>query len=93
MKLRGHDTFHLRPGWLRKVITAVEADKAVFKQPPLDLGATFGVGVNMVKAMRYWGETSIIIKSKLNARNSNERVSATLSLSLSLSLSLLRCAN
>jgi hypothetical protein len=76
MKLRGHDTFHLRQSWLRKVITAVEGDKAVFKQSPLDLGATFGVGVNMVKAMRYWGETSNIIRS---------RAGNSLSLSLSLS--------
>jgi hypothetical protein len=89
MKLRGHETFHLRPGWLRKVISAVDANKEVFKQSPLDLGATFGVGVNMVKAMRYWGETSNIIKSKLTTRNSSERSER----SLSLSLSLLRCAN
>lgn len=52
IRLKGHEKFTLREGWLNKGITAVETDQRVF------LGNTgpdeLGVGNNMVKSIRYW---------------------------------------
>lgn len=51
-KLKGHESFQIREGWLRKGIKAIENDRRIF----LSNEATdvLGVGVNMVKAIRYW---------------------------------------
>lgn len=54
IKLRGHDTFSIRNGWLRKGLVAVSANEKVFSQPILDAAVDLGIGVNMVKALRYW---------------------------------------
>lgn len=52
MKLKGHETFILREGWLNKGLQAVTADPKVFSQ---NYGAdALGVGSNMAKAIRYW---------------------------------------
>ena len=54
----GHETFPLRYGWLQKAYGAVGAAKSpkdavhVFRDP--DSIARFGVGRNMVGAIRYW---------------------------------------
>jgi len=51
-RLKGHEKFSLREGWLNKGLIAVEEDARVF------LGGTgpdeLGVGNNMVKSIRYW---------------------------------------
>lgn len=56
MKLRGHETFFIRKGWLTKgmkyvsrypdVFTAKESDRK-----PMDV---LGIGSNMVLSLRYW---------------------------------------
>lgn len=52
IRLKGHETFCIREGWLEKGIAAVAADSAVFTKI---YGAdALGVGVNMAKAIRYW---------------------------------------
>lgn len=54
----GHETFPLRYGWLQKAYRAVDEAKSakvavhVFRDP--DSIARFGVGRNMVGAIRYW---------------------------------------
>ena len=54
----GHDTFPLRYGWLQKAYKAVRQAQSpkdavhVFRDP--DSIARFGVGRNMVGAIRYW---------------------------------------
>lgn len=51
-KLKGHETFCIREGWLAKGIHAVSEDSSVFKK---NYGAdALGVGSNMAKAIRYW---------------------------------------
>lgn len=51
-KLKGHETFCIREGWLAKGIHAVNQDPSVFKK---NYGAdALGVGSNMAKAIRYW---------------------------------------
>ena len=54
MKFRAHDTFFIRKGWLNKGLSQVKRDSSVFiskTQNPMDV---FGIGNNMVKALRYW---------------------------------------
>jgi len=54
MKFRAHDTFFIRKGWLNKGLSQVKRDGSVFiskTQNPMDV---FGIGNNMVKALRYW---------------------------------------
>lgn len=51
-KLKGHETFCIREGWLAKGIQAVKENAKVFSDM---YGAdALGVGSNMAKAVRYW---------------------------------------
>lgn len=62
----GHETFPLRYGWLQKAYRAVsEAPSAkdavhVFRDP--DSIARFGVGRNMVGAIRYWATAAGVLE-------------------------------
>lgn len=53
IKIKGHESFSLREGWLRKGVAAIQLDEYI-------LGDTvkacdeLGVGANMVKSIRYW---------------------------------------
>ena len=49
----GHETFPLRFLWLPKAVRAAAADPEVFRDD--EAIAQFGVGRNMVRAMRHWG--------------------------------------
>lgn len=53
MKFAGHETFHLRDGWLRKglLICHVPGDKGL---PSPDAADILGVGSNMIKSIRHW---------------------------------------
>ncbi len=52
IRLKGHETFILREGWLAKGLRAVSDDPKVFSEYS---GAdALGVGTNMAKAIRYW---------------------------------------
>ncbi|KGN00915.1 hypothetical protein Z969_09150 [Clostridium novyi A str. 4570] len=49
-KLKGHESFYIREGWLRKGIKNIQQDSLVFLNNPEQLG----VGSNMAKSIRYW---------------------------------------
>lgn len=49
----GHETFPLRFTWLAKSVEACQENPRVFADP--DAIAVFGVGRNMVRAIRHWG--------------------------------------
>ena len=52
IKLKGHETFVIREGWLSKGMKAVAENPKVFSEM---YGAdALGVGTNMAKAIRYW---------------------------------------
>lgn len=54
MKIRGHETFYIRKGWLYKGLKNVKQNPTVFTnkaEKPMDV---LGIGSNMVKALRYW---------------------------------------
>jgi hypothetical protein len=67
-RFSGHETFPLRYGWLKKSFDAVaaegeDASKSVFLGD--DAIARFGVGKNMVAAMRHWAKaTGILVEEK-----------------------------
>jgi len=54
MKIRGHESFFIRKGWLFKGLKNVEEKDDVFTDKnnnPMDV---LGLGSNMVKSLRYW---------------------------------------
>lgn len=59
----GHETFPLRYGWLEKAFEAVDAsglnNKKIFSEE--DAIAYFGVGKNMVSAIRFWAQVAGIL--------------------------------
>jgi hypothetical protein len=54
-----HETFHPRSGWLKKAYEATSDDPLVFLRP--DAATKLGVGKNMVRAIRFWGEAFKIL--------------------------------
>ena len=51
-KIKGHESFTIRDGWLTKGLSAVDKDNRLFKT---NAGAdALGVGTNMAKSIRYW---------------------------------------
>ena len=67
IRLKGHETFILREGWLAKGLRAVSDDPKVFSEYS---GAdALGVGTNMAKAIRYWLRAGgITVESKGEVR-------------------------
>lgn len=55
-----HETFHPRWGWFSKAVAEGKANPYVFQQA--DAPLLLGVGKNMVRAIRYWGEASTLLK-------------------------------
>ncbi|MFG6592639.1 DUF4007 family protein [Sulfitobacter sp. 1A12157] len=59
----GHETFPLRYGWLEKAFEAVDAsglnNKRIFSES--EAIAHFGVGKNMVAAIRFWAQVAGIL--------------------------------
>lgn len=61
-KIKGHETFGIREGWLNKGIVAVNGNPNVFKQ---NAGAdALGVGTNMAKAVRYWMRAAGLLENR-----------------------------
>lgn len=59
-RLKGHESFTLREGWLTKGLNAVHENPGVFSQ---NSGAdALGVGTNMAKSIRYWLRTAELTK-------------------------------
>ncbi len=64
IRLKGHETFILREGWLAKGIRAVADNPKVFSEYS---GAdALGVGTNMAKAIRYWLKAAGLIEETKN---------------------------
>lgn len=52
IRLKGHESFYIREGWLRKGVMAIQKDKFIFTNE--DAVDELGIGANMVKSLRYW---------------------------------------
>lgn len=59
-KLKGHESFYIREGWLRKGIKHIQQDSLVFTNNPDKLG----VGSNMVRSIRYWLQATGLTEEK-----------------------------
>jgi len=60
-----HETFHPRYGWLRKAVDA--ATQAREDHDPFtaeDATVVLGVGKNMVKAIRFWGQAAQLLREE-----------------------------
>ena len=57
----GHESFACRYGWLPKLYEAVHKDERLFAQDENAILA-LGVGKNMVKAIRFWGQVFGLIR-------------------------------
>lgn len=60
-RFSGHESFVCRYGWLPKVYRAVLQDRTILDKE-LEAMHTLGIGRNMVKSIKFWGESSGIIR-------------------------------
>lgn len=58
----GHESFVLRYGWLPKLHDAISTDPALFADDENAM-LTLGLGKNMVRSLRFWGDAFGVIKS------------------------------
>lgn len=66
-----HQTFSPRYGWLKAAYDGAKEDPDIFSNSRKDSARYFGVGKNMVPAIKFWGEaTKIIEKDKSKGNNS-----------------------
>ncbi len=65
IKMKGHESFSIREGWLTKGLIEVYNNPKVFSEK--ELTDIFGIGTNMVKSLKYWLQaTKLIEESKKN---------------------------
>ena len=70
MKFRAHDTFAIRKGWLHKGMRHVVENPRIFVDKDINPMDEFGIGANMVKALRYWLQaTGLTEENTGNNRN------------------------
>lgn len=62
MKIKGHQSFHIRRGWIHKGLTKVDSNEEIFCDKSITLTDEFGIGSNMVTALKYWLESLGLIK-------------------------------
>lgn len=65
IKMKRHETFSIREGWLAKGMKAIENNPKLFTDP--DATDILGIGTNMVKSLRYWMKATNLIEE--NNRN------------------------
>ena len=60
VKLKGHESFSIREGWLSKGIYEIKNDSKLFSRK--DLTDVLGIGTNMVKSLKFWLQASNLIE-------------------------------
>ena len=58
IKMKGHESFSIREGWLTKGLLEVAANPKVFSEK--DQTDIFGIGTNMVKSLKYWLQATML---------------------------------
>ena len=53
IKIRGHESFYIREGWLRKGIVSIVEQPDILSNTQVAIDK-LGVGSAMVKSIRYW---------------------------------------
>ena len=54
MTFARHESFHLRSGWLRKGLNAIDMDTHIFLEDTGTAMDELGIGKNMIASLRYW---------------------------------------
>lgn len=54
MKIRAHETFNFRRGWLRKGVKNILLMPDLFTSKDINPCGKLGIGTNMVRSLRYW---------------------------------------
>jgi len=62
LKLKRHESFSIREGWLAKGIKNVKQDNKIFSSA--DATDILGVGTNMVKSLKYWMLATKLVEEK-----------------------------
>lgn len=71
IRLKAHESFYIRQGWLSKGIRNVENDSKVFiKEESADI---LGMGFNMTKSLRYWMQACGITNEVKTEGNKREQ--------------------
>ena len=60
VKMKGHESFSIREGWLTKGLLEVYSNPRVFSEK--NQTDIFGIGTNMVKSLKYWLQATMLIK-------------------------------
>ena len=60
VKMKRHESFSIREGWLAKGIRTVKKDSKVFSSA--DATDILGIGTNMVKSLKYWLTATCLIE-------------------------------
>ena len=60
VKMKRHESFSIREGWLAKGIRTVKEDSKVFSSA--DATDILGIGTNMVKSLKYWLTATCLIE-------------------------------
>lgn len=64
MKIKGHQSFHIRRGWIHKGLVEIEKNEDIFNDKEIVLTDLFGIGSNMVTSLKYWLETLNLVERK-----------------------------
>jgi len=79
-KFSGHDTFPFRYAWLTKLAEFINENgsKGIkeFEKNKLANVVKFGVGLNMVKAIRHWGQSTNVCDESFELTNFGKKVFA-----------------
>lgn len=70
-RLKAHESFYIREGWLTKGLRNVDKDCRVFISE--DATDILGIGVSMVKSLRYWLQASGLTKEVKVEGNKREQ--------------------
>ena len=62
IKMKRHESFSIREGWLAKGLIAIKNDPKVFSSP--NATDILGIGTNMVKSLKYWMLATKLIEEK-----------------------------
>lgn len=71
MKIRAHETFTVRRGWLHKGVKNIIKHPRLFTDKELNPCKELGIGANMVKSLRYWMTTFGIMSE---VQEGNQRI-------------------
>ena len=69
IKLKGHGSFYLREGWIKKGFTGIENE--TFSKSKVEMIDELGVGSNMVAAIKYWLKATGTAEDKKGSGNKN----------------------